>query len=157
MTEIHATLDPVELLRTIRVSQQELVELSDRPSTSEVAVPTAPPIEQFLVGLRTAWREGEVRPTNKAKEKARRGRRRPDPFVAVTALMRDWFETEPWRTSRELFERLQTEQPGIFPDGQLRTLQRRLKEWRREIAHELVFGAGTARENPEPATVSFGA
>jgi hypothetical protein len=157
VTEIHATLDPVELLRTIRVSQQELVELSDRPSTSEVAVPTAPPIEQFLVGLRTAWREGEVRPTNKAKEKARRGRRRPDPFVAVTALMRDWFETEPWRTSRELFERLQTEQPGIFPDGQLRTLQRRLKEWRREIAHELVFGAGTARENPEPATVSFGA
>jgi len=37
------------------------------------------------------------------------------------------FEAEPWRTSRELFERLQKERPGVFPDGQLRTLQQRLK------------------------------
>ena len=54
----------------------------------------------------------------------------------------------------QLFERLQAEQPGAFPDGQLRTLQRRLKEWRREKAHEMVFGAGADREMPEPATLS---
>jgi hypothetical protein len=154
VTEMYATLDPVELLRTIRVVQQELVELSDRPMTTEGAQPTAPPIEQFLVGLRTAWREGEVRPTSKAKQKAPRGRRRPDPFVTVTVLIRGWFEAEPWRTSRELFERLQIEQPGLYPDGQLRTLQRRLKEWRREKAHEMVFGAGTARDGREPTTAS---
>jgi hypothetical protein len=68
--------------------------------------------------------------------------------------MHEWFEAEPWRTSREFFERLQTEQPGVFPDGQLRTLQRRLKEWRREMAHKMVFGAETAAEMPEQATVS---
>jgi hypothetical protein len=51
---------------------------------------------------RTAWREGEVRPTSKPKEGAKRGRRRPDPFVTVTAQIREWFEAEPWRTSREL-------------------------------------------------------
>src|ERR1019366_10052929 len=101
-------------------------------------------MEQFLSGLRTAWREGEVRPTSKPKEKARRGQRRPDPFVTVTALLREWFETEPWRTSRELFERPQEVQPGVFPDGQLRTLQRRLKEWRHEQAHKMVFGAEAA-------------
>jgi hypothetical protein len=154
VTAIQATLDPVALLRTIRAAQQELVEIADRPATAEAAPPTAPTIEQFLVGLRTAWQDGEVRPTSKAKEKARRGRRRPDPFVTVTALMRQWFEAEPWRTSRELFERLQSEQPGAFPDGQLRTLQRRLKDWRREKAHEMVFGAGADREMPEPATLS---
>jgi hypothetical protein len=154
VTAMHATLDPVALLRTIRAAQQDLVEIADRPATFEATPPTAPTMEQFLVGLRTAWQDGEVRPTSKAKEKARRGRRRPDPFVTVTALMRQWFEAEPWRTSRELFERLQAEQPGAFPDGQLRTLQRRLKEWRRDKAHEMVFGAGADREMPESATLS---
>ncbi len=48
---------------------------------------------------------------------------------------------EPWRTSQELFEWLPAEQPGAYPDGQLRTLRRRLKGWRRDVAHTLVFGA----------------
>lgn len=147
VTAIHATLDPVELLHSIRAVQRELVEIADRPVTDAATPPSEPTVEQFLTGLRTAWQGGEVRPTNKPKTKVpRRGRTRADPFVEVTAPMREWFEAEPWRTSRELFERLQTEQPGVFPDGQLRTLQRRLKEWRREVAHKMVFGAETAAE-----------
>ena len=142
---IFATLDPVLLLQQIRSAQQGLVKIADRDAAgSEVAAAAAPSavtLEQFLCGLRTAWQDGEVRPTSKAKGKAKRERRRPDPFVTVTARVREWFEAEPWRTSRELFERLQAEQPGTFPDGQLRTLQRRLKGWRREVAHMLVFGA----------------
>jgi hypothetical protein len=102
--------------------------------------PTAPTLEQFLSGLRTAWQEGEVRPTSAAKAKPKRLRRRPDPFAAVTTELRGWFEAEPWRTSRELLERLQTEHPGVYPEGRLRTLQRRLKGWRREAAHRMVFG-----------------
>jgi hypothetical protein len=66
--------------------------------------------------------------------------------VTVTGRLREWFEAEPWRTSRELFERLQQEQPGAFPDGQRRTLQRRLKKWRRDLAHKLVFGVEAAGE-----------
>lgn len=106
-----------------------------------MTAPSAPTLKEFLSGLRTAWREGEVRPTSRAKEKAKRGRRRPDPLVAVTAQLHDWFEAEPWRTGRELLERLQDEQPGRYSVGLLRTLQRRLKGWRRDKAHELVFGA----------------
>ncbi len=117
----------------------------------EFTAPSAPTLEQFLSGLRTAWQEGEVRPTSRPKEKAKRGRRRPDPFVAVTAQMREWFEAEPWRTSRELFERLQGEQPGAYPAGQLRTLQRRLKGWRGEMAHKLVFGAAAAEPVQAPS------
>jgi hypothetical protein len=83
---------------------------------------------------------GEVRPTSIPTAKPKRLRRRPDPFAAVTIMLREWFEAEPWRTSRELFERLQAEHPGVYPDGQLRTCQRRLKEWRREAAIRLVFG-----------------
>ena len=58
-------------------------------------------------------------------------------------MLREWFEAEPWRTSRELFGRLQAEYPGVYPDGQLRTCQRHLKEWRRETARRLVFGTAT--------------
>ena len=76
------------------------------------------------------------------------GRRRPDPLARVTELLREWFEAEPWRTSRELFERLQEAHPGLFPDGQLRTLQRRVKTWRHALAHKMVFGVTASGEMP---------
>jgi hypothetical protein len=143
-------LDPVQLLKAIRSGQQRLVEIADRPVSGERLAPAAPTLEEFLSGLRTAWREGEVRPTSRPKEKAKRGRCRPDPLVAVTVQLRDWFEAEPWRTGRELLERLQDEQPGTYPVGLLRTLQRRLKIWRRDKAHDLVFGAPPTGVEPVP-------
>ena len=76
--------------------------------------------------------------------RARTVTRRLDPFAAVTTELRGWFEAELWHTARELLERLQVQYPGAYPDGQLRTLQRRLKEWRREAAHRMVFGTMTA-------------
>jgi hypothetical protein len=144
VNELRATLDPVRLLQQIRAVQQQLVDIADQPALGETAKPTSPTLEEFLSGLRTAWKEGEVRPTSVAKPKPKRLRRRPDPFAAVTTELRGWFEAEPWHTSRELLERLQAECPGVYPDGQLRTLQRRLKEWRREAAHRMVFGTMTA-------------
>ena len=68
-----------------------------------------------------------------------RGRRRPDPLASVTEELRTWFDADPSQTARELLARLKTSQPE-YPDALLRTLQRRLKVWRGEIAHALVFG-----------------
>jgi hypothetical protein len=162
VNELRATLDPVRLLQQIRAAQQQLVDIADKPVLGETAKPASPTLEQFLSGLRTAWKEGEVRPTSVAKAKPKRLRRRPDPFAAVTTELRGWFEAEPWHTSRELFERLQAQCPGVYPDGQLRTLQRRLKEWRREAAHRMVLGtmtadAGVAPGNGEGRLLSNGA
>jgi hypothetical protein len=140
----HATLDPVALLREMRAAQQHLVEIADRTLPDDTK-PTAPTLEQFLSGLRMAWKEGEVRPTARPHPKAIRLRRRPDPFAAVDGLLREWFETEPWRTSRELLERLQSEYPGFYPDKLLRTLQRRVKAWRRTMAQRMVFGTSVAK------------
>jgi hypothetical protein len=129
------------------LAQLQLVEIADRPTTGDALAPSAPTLAQFLLGLRTSWQEGEVRPTNKPKKKVTQyWRRCPDPLESVTTQMREWFEAEPWQTSRELLERLQAEHPGIYPDGQLRTVQRRLKVWRREVAHKLVFGQAVAEE-----------
>ena len=100
-----------------------------------------------------------MRPTTQPAAKAVRWwRSRRDPFGTTWPLLRQWFDAEPERTGRELFERLQAEHPGVYPDGQLRTLQRRLKGWRREAARRLVFatpavapGLGTGAEVPYAA------
>ena len=100
-----------------------------------------------------------MRPTahQPAMKAVRWWRSRRDPFETTWPLLRQWFDAEPGRTGRELFERLQTEHPGVYPDGQLRTLQRRLKGWRREAARRLVFttrtvepGLGPAQKCPMP-------
>jgi len=131
------TLDPVRLLRDIRVAQGRLVAMANAPHVdSEPAS-----LEAFLSSLKTAWRGGEVRPTAKRRVAPKRGRRRPDPLVTVTERLKAWFDAEPWRTGRELLDQLQLEYPGQFPDSLLRTVQRRLKIWRAEHAHRMVFGA----------------
>lgn len=77
---------------------------------------------QFLAGLRTAWREGEIRPTSQVGPKQKRERRRPDPLLAVTGELQSWFLAEPWRAGRELLEKLQREHPGEYHDDLLRTV-----------------------------------
>ena len=51
-----------------------------------------------------------------------------------------WLQNEPEATAKQLFQRLQIQHPGVF-NGQLRTLQRRVKDWRAVMAKQLVFGA----------------
>ena len=71
---------------------------------------------------------------------APRGRRRPDPLAAVTTELRAWFDEDQSQTGRELLTRLQNLHPDVYPDGLLRTVQRRLRIWRAEVARQLVFG-----------------
>ena len=47
------------------------------------------------------------------------------------------------------------EQPGVYPDGQLRTLQRRMKVWQRTIAHSLVLGS-TSPEKTAASDAAMG-
>jgi hypothetical protein len=139
LQEICANLDPVALLRDIRAAQQRLADLADvKPAGGSIAA--APPIDLFLASLRTAWKEGGSRPTDRPILKVKRGRRRPDPLVQATPQLQEWFKAEPWRTGAELLTRLQAEYPGAYPDKLLRTLQRRLKSWRSEQASALLFG-----------------
>lgn len=69
-----------------------------------------PSLDRFLSDLRTAWKEGEIRPDRASEGEAKRGRRRPDTFALVTNELQ-----EPWRTSRELLERLQAERRDNIP------------------------------------------
>ena len=58
-------------------------------------------------------------------------RTRKDPFWEVWEEMRGKLEESKGELeAKTLFEYLQREHPGAFSDGQLRTLQRRIKRWR---------------------------
>lgn len=62
-------------------------------------------------------------------------RTRKDPFVEVWGQIQLQVDIDPSRTTKELFKELQQRYPGKFSDGQLRTLQRRVKERRRELMY----------------------
>jgi hypothetical protein len=53
--------------------------------------------------------------------------------------------------AKEMLKRLQASGYGEFTDGQLRTLQRRVRVWRMRIVQQLVYGADDAAEpNKDP-------
>jgi hypothetical protein len=52
-----------------------------------------------------------------------------------------WLEERPDMEAKSMLKRLQASGFGEFPDGQLRTLQRRVRVWRKQIVQQLVYGA----------------
>jgi hypothetical protein len=56
-------------------------------------------------------------------------RTREDPFADVWEEVREQLEQSPGLQAKTLFEWLQRRYPGRFNDGQLRTLQRRVRQW----------------------------
>ena len=59
-----------------------------------------------------------------------RWRTRPDPFVGVWVEIRELLGANAGLEAKTIFEYLQRNNPGHFQDGQLRTLQRKVKNWR---------------------------
>ena len=57
-------------------------------------------------------------------------RTRKDPFADVWDEVKAFLEVNPGLEVKALFEELQRRHPGKFQPGQLRTLQRRVKQWR---------------------------
>lgn len=132
-------LDPVELLHGIRETQAALAALV---SPALGTGPQRESLEYFLSQLSQLWRLGEVRPTHaQHPAKPRTWRTRKDPFDGVWSDVLQWLQQDPDATAKILFERLQSHYPGKFADGQLRTLQRRIREWRAIMAKKLIYAA----------------
>jgi hypothetical protein len=143
LTEVQAELDPLQLLDEIRAVQHHLAGLAGGEPLHVLPHRNAD-LEKFLSSLATAWQDGEVRPTHRTKPRPRRyWRTRKDPFEGVWPEVLAWLDADPDQTGTELLDRLRAHHPGDFGDGQLRTLQRRLKEWRSAAARRLVFAAHT--------------
>ena len=143
---VSESLDPLSLLSEIRMMQQHLA--SHAAGATDDALPTSDPsLERFFASLESAWTQGEVRPTHQAevavKTKAERAwRTRKDPFEAVWDEVLEWLEAVPDSSAKDILERLQGVHPGKFSSGQLRSLQRRVREWRAVAVRQLIIVGG---------------
>lgn len=148
------SLDPVLLLKRMREAQTSLSELHNRNADSKTS--NRQSMEEFVKQLPELWKLGEVRPTHRKKpQKPHTWRTRKDPFELVFPLILKWLESEPDRTAKELFLRLQKKYPGEFRDCQLRTLQRRVKAWRSRMARNLLKLYTYEEMNTEEVTTTI--
>jgi len=130
-------LDPMVLLHHVRLAQSALVSLT---SPGTVTEEQERELDQFLSQLPRLWQSGEARPTHRlAPAKTRDYRTRRDPFEGVWNELLSWMEKAPDATGKSLFTQLQDLHPGKFTDGQLRTLQRRVRQWRQIMAKQLIY------------------
>jgi hypothetical protein len=144
LREQQRELDPLVLLHSIRDTQAALAALAQTENTNH----PGREFDEFLAQLPRLWKEGEARPTHrKATDTRNYWRTRPDPFHDVWPEVLYWLGEEPDATAKLLFERLMSKYPGKFYSGQLRTLQRRVKEWRHVMARELVFACNESEDD----------
>jgi hypothetical protein len=134
-----SSLDPVLLLNNIRTLQEKLVRIESATTKPHVHQPEEN-LGAFVQSLATAWKSGEARPTHRNPSGSRWWRTRVDPFENAWARVEEWLNNQPDANAKELLQRLQESDPTI-PSNQLRTLQRRIRQWRTAIARRLVLGS----------------
>ena len=138
------------LLHTIREAQSALAAVNTSDSARG---PKGESLEQFLGKLPDLWRQGEVRPTHETgAPKARvphTWRTHPDPFEGVWCEILHWLQKEPDATAADLLGRLERRHPDRFSGRQLRTLQRRVRQWRSVMARRLVYASAQWSEEIE--------
>jgi hypothetical protein len=140
LRETFNSLDPVRLLSDIRAIQQHITTLEVANNNAQLDT-SERSLDQFVSSLSTAWKAGEVRPTHKKRSSGPRSwRTRIDPFEKTWDLIEQWLNDQPDANAKELLHRLQ-QADSTIPDNQLRTLQRRVREWRTAIARSLIIAA----------------
>lgn len=140
---IYRALDPVRLLRQVDTLQDALWRhaVTKSPASEVRAAGVARvPFDLNACGL-SSESGGDIASIGAATghRRYRRLKRppvphtwrtRPDPFAADWEEVCGWLAANPERTAKSLFLELQARYPGRYPNVQLRTLQRRVKEWR---------------------------
>ena len=136
-------LDPLRLLEEIRIGATPLGRAGRWPDDASSTARHEGNLDGFLAGLGhgVATRRGPRHPSPRAQAARVIGGHAWIRSSSVWPCVRTWLEAEPDRIGRELFVRLQGELPGVFPDGQLRTFQRRVRDWRQAAARQLVFAS----------------
>ena len=136
-------LDPVRLLKEIRVAQQTLSDIAAHGVCTEEAPTGASDVSVFLASLTSAWKDGEARPTHRKRLTAKHWwKTRVDPFADSWPTIEGWLIAEPSASPNALMERLAAMVPDAYASkAQLRTLQRRVKAWRAERVKDMILGS----------------
>jgi len=157
MVRYYEGLDPVALLEELQCLQDQFWQHSWK---GEAELPAIPPGETAHVadiivkvqdkaeGKIDRPRESNttsppqdpvVRQYRRTKKEyaAHTWRTREDPFDRVWGQVTLQLQIDPSQTAKQLFARLQEQYPSEFSPGQLRTLQRRVRQWRHENLYNM--------------------
>ena len=139
----YSRLDPIALLRQLECYQDSLWQYAWRPAEW-----TASDLSAVAIGLPASIHltdpgNSEPQASEPEERTYRRSgngskhhlvqhtwRTRADPFVLVSEQIEQHLRDNPHLCAKALLRTLQQQYPGQFTDGHLRTLQRRVKEWR---------------------------
>jgi hypothetical protein len=129
LSQLAESLDPLQLLDEVRRMRSHLALLAAgfqldaitprRLGTGEEPLAPASPQAE------PAFQE--------APSRARNWRTHEDAFEAAWPTLQAWIHADPTQTGKAIFDRLQREFPGVYREGQLRSLQRRLKGLRSRL------------------------
>ena len=115
---------------TIRHNQAALVNGGREPDQErESASTTSQELDSFLNSLRLLWQRSEPAKRGGWQAPTRTYRTRADPTLSCWHLVLEWLLADPLLTGQQAMQRLDREQPGLY-GGSLRTLQRRMTDWR---------------------------
>jgi len=103
---------------------RRLYKLSNTEDTQEIAASKAG------MDVKTARKYLRARRLPSEMKADRHWRTRQDGFSEVWPMIREQIRTNPGLEAKTIFAALQRQYPERFSDGQLRTLQRRIKQWR---------------------------
>ena len=145
LDDFYHTLDPVQLLEQLELLQDAfwrhaIAEKSKAKLVSQFVQAEVEDLNDKVNIYETTGVEEEIK--RQGKRRYRRSgkprvphtwRTRKDPYEGVSEEVRQKLIAEPQLTAKSLLFELQERYPGRFSAGQLRTLQRRVKQWRREI------------------------
>ena len=147
LSEYRVKLDPVALLHAIWEVQSALAAVTCpeiRPTHSGES------LEQFLAKLPDLWRQDAAHTSRERRvQPPRTWRTRPDPFEGVWCDVLSWLQEDPDASAVVLLGRLQEAEPDRFSRAHLRTLQRRVQQWRGIMSKEQVYAtAGEPMAGP---------
>ena len=150
LNERRAALDPVALLHAIREAQSALAAIVSRELRP---TPRGESLERFLARLPDRWREEQDHAEGKPRARAPlTWRTRKDPFEGVWCDVQGWLQEDPDASVVAFLGRLQETEPDRFSRAHLRTLQRRVQQWRGIMADKLVYAASGATL-PDPGGI----
>jgi len=169
LTALYQALDPVRLLRQIRLLQDALWRHAVFGRAGSLVSGAAPSLGEPVrfdgrgCGLTGATAPEQEPPVAAHDGRSTRGRRKPlgprtwrtrvDPFAAVADELLGSLTARPERTAKELLADLQARYPGRYDDHLLRTLQRRVRIWRASLI--LAFDTEWLANDPLAAAVAL--
>lgn len=151
LTKYYRDLDPVDLLKSMELLQDKLWEYGfvalpvNAPITPQSLIPKVDRLvcdnknieKDQLTSAKTPSFDRFYRSSKNTKRPraSRTWRTRKDPFAAVWDEVRRKLELNPLVTTTKILSELILKDPENFKQSHCRTLQRRIKTWRREQHH----------------------